>query len=135
LIHADLSGQEFERLWRKVPLPIRLLLYGMVPAYALRLRWFGTRTSIAKDHVLEDITSRDEALRWSPDYATLGHAVLLARDERLLEVMGHYIERRAPAARRLAIVYGAQHMRAVIRELTRRGFQPVKSDWMTVFSI
>lgn len=134
MIHADLAGEEFERHWRKVRLPMRLLIYAMAPLYALRPRWFGTRASIAKVHGLEDLTSRDETLRWSADYAAMGDALLLARDDRLLDVMGRYLDRKSATKRRLAIVYGAQHMRAVIRELSKRGFQAVKSDWMTVFS-
>ena len=97
-------------------MPMRLLIYAMAPLYALRLRWFGTRASIAKVHGLEDLTSRDETLRWSADYAAMGDALLLARDDRLLGVMGRYLDRKSATKRRLAIVYGAQHMRAVIRE-------------------
>lgn len=135
IIHADLSGDEFEQHWRKVPLHLRLLLYMAAPAYGLHYRWLGNREALAKGHALDDLPSRDETLGWTPEFASLDAAILSARDERLVEVMGSYLDSVPDEPRRLAIVYGALHMRAVIKELVRhRDFHCEKSEWMLIFS-
>ena len=135
LIHADLSGEEFERHWRKVALATRLLLYALAPAYALYQRWFGTRESLAKGHSLDDLPSRKETLSWTPEYSALSDAILAERDKRLISVMAEHLAAPDGGPRRLAIVYGARHMRAVIKELSRRGFHCVASEWMIVFAL
>lgn len=136
IIHADLSGDEFERHWRKVPLHLRLLIYMAAPTYALYHRWFGSRASLANGHALDDLPSRGETLRWTPEYASIDQVILAERDKRLVEVMGDYLDVATTEPRRLAVVYGAQHMRAVTKELTRnRGFHCMNSEWMLVFSL
>lgn len=136
MIHADLSGEEFERHWRKVPIRLRLLLYVGAPIYALYYRWFGSRASLAKGHALDDLPSRDETLRWTPEFASFDEAILTERDKRLIEVMSGYLDETTSEPRRLAVVYGARHMRAVIKELTRkRAFHCVDSEWMLIFPL
>lgn len=134
IIHADLSRDEFEEHWRKVPLHLRSLLYIAAPAYGLYYRWFGSRGALAKGHALDDLRSRDETLGWTPEFASIDDVVVAARDKCLLKVMGDYLDATSSEPRRLAIVYGALHMRAVIKELTRRRFHCVDSAWMLIFS-
>jgi hypothetical protein len=135
IIHADLSTDEFELHWRKVPLHLKALLYAGAPLYALYRRWFGTRASLADRLALDDLPSRDEVLSWTPEMVVLDDAILTERDKRLVAVLGDYLDAPAARPRRLAVVYGAQHMRAVIKELTQRSFRCVDSRWMTVFSL
>jgi hypothetical protein len=135
IIHADLPGDEFEQHWRKVPLHLRLLLYAGALMYGLYYRWFGSRESLAEGHALDYLPSRDETLRWTPEYASLYEAILTERDRRLVEVMSDYLDSAPTSPRRLAIVYGAGHMRAVIKALTRRRFFSVNSEWMLVFPL
>jgi hypothetical protein len=135
IIHADLSGDEFEQHWRKVPIYLRLLLYVAAPIYALHYRWFGSRASLARGHALDDLPSREETLRWTPEYASLDQAIVVERDRRLVEVMSRYLDGPSSEPRRLAIVYGAEHMRAVIKALGRRGFHCVDSEWMLIFPL
>jgi hypothetical protein len=135
IIHADLSTDEFERHWRKVPLHIRWLGYVAAPVYGLYQRWFGSRASLAHGHALDDLPSRSETLSWTPEFASYDAAMVDKRDARLIELMGAYIESEPTASRRLAVVYGAGHMRAVIRELSRRGFHCVDSEWMLIFPL
>lgn len=134
IIHADLSKDEFERHWREVPLYLRLLLYVAAPLYALHCRWFGSRARLAKSLALDDLRSCDETLGWQPEYETINNAIITARDQRLVTVMGDYLDAASAEPRRLAIVYGAQHMRAVIQELVcNRNFHCAKSEWMLIF--
>jgi hypothetical protein len=135
IIHADLSGEEFERHWRKVPLHLRVSFHVVTPIYALYFRWFGNRGALAKGHALDDLPSRDETLGWTPEYALLDEAILTERDKRLVEVMCNYLDATPSESRRLAIVYGAQHMRAVTKEIVRRGFHCVNSEWMLIFPL
>lgn len=134
IIDADLSRDEFEQHWRNVPLHLRSFLYIAAPAYGLYHRWFGSRGALAKGHALDDLPSRDETLGWTPEFASVDEAIVAARDKRLVEIMGDYLDAARSEPRRLAIVYGAQHMRAVIKELTRRGFHCADSAWMLIFS-
>ncbi len=136
IIHADLSGPEFESLWRSVPLSTRLLLYVTAPIYGLLFRWFGTREALAKGHTLDDLTSREERLRWTAEGSAVGNVILTARDKHLVSVMDQYLDDPSAEPRRLAIVFGAGHMRAVIQALTKlRGFHLVDGDWMTIFEL
>jgi hypothetical protein len=62
--------------------------------------------------------------------------LLDARDARLLERICDYIESSEPNVRRLSVDYGANHMRAVLRELkNRHGYQVRHSEWLTIFPI
>ena len=56
-----------------------------------------------------------------------------ARDERLLRCLTTELEGAPAQGMRVAIVYGARHMRTVIRDLTRRGFYCGEAKWLTVF--
>jgi hypothetical protein len=135
IVHADLSGEEFAALWRKVPLRVRAFVYVAAPLIGLRHRWFGTRTSFAKGHSLDDLPSRNEVMRFSPETIALTQAVIHARDVRLVERLGEELDNPTSGVERLAIVYGAGHMRAVLRELLqRRGYRVKKGEWLTVFS-
>lgn len=136
IIHADLSVEEFERHWGKVPFHLRTMFAIAGPIYALYHRWFGSRGELARGHALDDLPSRSEALSWTPEFASFDEVILVARDKRLVETMGIYLDNNTTSEpRRLAIVYGAQHMRAVLKELTHRGFHCVQSEWMLIFSL
>lgn len=136
IIHADLSKDEFERHWRKVPLYLKLLLYAAAPLYALHCRWFGSRAKLAKSLALDDLPGRGETLGWRPEYETVDKAIVAARDERLVAVMADYLDAAPAEPRRLAIVYGAEHMRAVVKELVgKRHYRCVQSEWMLIFPL
>jgi hypothetical protein len=68
----------------------------------------------------------------SPVHITL---VIHARDRRLLEKLtGELDDDGGPL--RLAVVYGAGHMRAVVREITgARGFFVEATEWRSVFQL
>jgi TraB/PrgY/gumN family len=134
VIHADLSHDEFVVHWRKAPLWLRLFLQIGAPVYGLRQRWFATRASLAKSMSLDDLKSRDEALSWSEDTAFLTEAILNARDERLVEKLTEALA--DPLLHRVAVVYGAAHMRAVLSQLLKKdGYRVGDMDWMTIISL
>jgi hypothetical protein len=136
IVHADLSGEEFAKVWHEVPLWLRLSVYVLVPVIGARRQWFGSRETLAKGLSLDDLASRDEILNFSPETVALNQAILNARDVCLVERLSEQLDDPALGVRRLAIVYGAHHMRAILRELThRRGYHVEGGDWLTVFLI
>jgi len=133
IVKADLTTQEFHREWRKVSLLLRAILFVAAPLFGLYMRFFGSRARIANRQSLEDRQSSEEILNWSPRFEPVYHSLLHARDKRLIECMAAEIENAKTA--RVAIVYGARHMRAVMRELTKRGFRCSKSTRRTIIAL
>ena len=59
-----------------------------------------------------------------------------ARDEYLLEKLHEEISALPEGPMTIGIIYGALHMRAVIRDLTGKyGYLNVDANWMLVFSL
>lgn len=134
VVHVDLSGDEFAAVWRQVPRWMRLAIYLASPLIGLHRLWFATRETLAKGLSMDDQTSQKELLEWSPEAGALTHAILDSRDERLVGRLREQMS--AEPGTRIAIVYGASHMRAVIRALaTRQGYMAAKTDWLTVFQL
>ena len=131
-IHADLTPDEFHRLWADVPAMTRMTLTLGAPLMGLALRVRPNLNSLARRLEMDDLASRDDILGWSPETAALDRAILEARDARLVETLEDTITT-SPAGTRIAVVYGAAHMPAVLRALPGLGFGRTDSDWMTVF--
>ena len=136
VVLADLTHEEFLPAWREIPVWVRLLLYVAPPLVGLHQRLFATRESLARGLSLDLAFSRDELIDWSPESGAVTNAILDARDVRLVQRLGEQLNRSAMEVTRIAIIYGAQHMRAVIRALTQRhGYAPSDSEWRTIFSL
>jgi hypothetical protein len=136
VIHADLTTEEFAKEWRAIPVWQRAAIYVLAPLVGLHRRWFSTRGKLAKDMACEDQPTYAELLAMTPESGGLTQAILHARDGRLLEKLGVELGPDLPTSRQIAIVYGAAHMRAVVRELTtKHGFVVVGSEWRTILAI
>jgi hypothetical protein len=135
IVDADLSHDEFRNVWRDVPLWQRALIFVACPIVGIQLGWFGSRERLAKGLSLDDLLSREEALNFGPETVALTRAILHARDRRLIARLKEKLDDPRPEMRRLAIVYGARHMRAVLRELTDRDYHVERAEWLTVFSL
>lgn len=133
---ADLTHEEFLPEWRKISLWLRALIYILAPILGLQRRITVTRESLAKGMSLDDAKSYDELIDWRPESGALSAAILDARDLRLLERLSEQLKQQHVGAHRVAVVYGAMHMRAVIRALTtRHGYRAARAEWITVFSL
>lgn len=132
IVRADLTTEEFHREWRKVSLLLRAAFLFAAPLYGIHRRLFSSRQSLAHNMCLEDRKSADEILNWSPTFEPVTHSILHARDQRLIECMVDELD--GSAEKSVAVVYGARHIRAVLRELTRRGFHCSDASWRTIFS-
>jgi hypothetical protein len=133
-VRADLTPAEFHRQWRKVSRPVRAVFFVAAPLVGLRRYLLGTRESIARGLSLDDRPSAEETLRWSPRLAPVFGAILRARDDRLIECLAAELDNEGGREKRVAIVYGAAHMRAVVRELDGRGFHCAEARWCTIIS-
>lgn len=122
IVRADLTTDEFHHEWRKVSKFLRAAFLIGAPLYGVYRRFFATREGLAMKMCLEDRQSADEILNWSPAFELVDHSIIHARDKRLLECMTAELNSTNGSDKRIAIVYGARHMRAVLRELARLGF-------------
>ena len=136
IVHADLSPDEFAAEWRAVPLWLRAFVYVVAPSIGLYRRWFSTRSGLAKNMRCEDQPTFAELLAMTPETATLTQAILHARDARLVDRLRTELDAPQPGATRIAVVYGAAHMRAVVGALmTKHNFVVTGAEWKTIFSL
>lgn len=134
IVHADLSTEEFTREWRTVPIWLRAAIYVLAPLIGLQRR-YSSRTRLARGMSCDDQPSMSELLAMSPETGALTQAVTHARDRRLLEKLAGELDGHGEP-RRLAVVYGAAHMRAVVREITgARDFFVEATEWRSVFRL
>ncbi len=132
---ADISNEQFYVEWKKIPFWQRGLLRLLSPLMGIHHRLFYTRESLAKNMAMEDMPSSDDVISYNPDFAALNNCVLYARDEILTATLRDEIRSAGLKSTRIAIVYGAAHMRAVITELSRNGLSCQSSDWLTIFPL
>ena len=135
IVNADLSAEEFRHEWRKISLVHRGLIYLLAPLVGIHRRLFTSREILARDMSLEDRKSAEENLSWSPTLEPMTNAILHARDGRLIKCLETELGESMLAGERIAIVYGASHMRAVIRALSSHGFNSSGASWRTIMSV
>ncbi|MFE0630689.1 hypothetical protein ACFW3D_27465 [Streptomyces sp. NPDC058864] len=128
----DMSGEEFDDRWRRLPLKERAALAALVPAYVAGMRLLGTRRFLARHLQLEDLPVDDEDTDLQAD-----DLVLHQRDRLLIDAVTRLHHARAGRAEPFTagILYGAAHMRAVTTALMDLGYRPAGSQWLTVFSL
>ena len=119
LIHADVSGKAFELRWSELPLWLRLTLPVVTPLVGLYIRFFGTRELVAGGLGLNLRKSAREILQ-DDDFDKLDGVVIDWRDQHLLPVLDRERCKPENAGRRIGIVYGTRHMRAVFLYLMKK---------------
>jgi hypothetical protein len=135
VVRADLAGEEFAEVWRRVPVWQRLAFGALTPLAFLHFRFSLSREALAKALAMEDRRSPEELNGWRrPD--ALEHAIMGARDQRLVEQLEQLIAGSNGEPLRVAIVFGAGHMRAVLRHLVVRwSYRASHTEWRVVFSL
>lgn len=135
LIHADVTGDAFERRWRDMKSWYRFVLPVAAPLVGLYLRHFGTRADIARGLGLNLRKSRGEILA-DEDEQKFSEVLLDWRDQRLLDVIEQQWLKHKDTDVRIAVLFGAKHMRAVIRHLVdKRGYKVAEAEWTIVFTL
>ena len=135
VVLADLPTREFHDEWSKVPLRLRLTVSIGAPIYGLLQRYLATRHSLAERMCLEDRRSPEEILSWTPYLQRFWACVRDARDARLIGCLAAELEAGGLGNKRIAVVYGAAHMRAVAAALASRGFICSDSLWREVIPL
>lgn len=129
VINPDISGEEFDRGWRALPLRLRVLVLCVLPFVAIAQFVGGRKRLLARDVIVED--NQD-----LPDCDTSEQLEALfggERDERLFEALKKLHETRSHERIDVAIVYGAAHVPVLVHRMAAvLGYRPNTADWITV---
>jgi len=129
LLLADVDGMKLDERWRNLSVFNRWLLPVLAPIIGTYLRWFGSRQTIANYMSLELMKDREELLVHA-DVEELEELIVDWRDKNLLDVLDQQIAKAAQDEKTcIGVLYGASHMRAVIRHLVNHHrYRPTKSQ-------
>lgn len=130
IVWADMTGDDFGRRWRKIPLAERVVVAGAAPIAGIYLRTFGSREFLAKYLRVDDDTAIDN---WNPD-SGIEKLISDERDALLLKALGEIYEQRRDDEINVAVVYGAGHALPTVRYLMGFGYVTRTPEWVTVFN-
>jgi len=133
IIYPDVSGEAFDKKVNKIPLRYRLMIYILSPLYGSYMRFFGTRKKIISNHNIEMLESRKNLLIDDEFLEQFDDIVLTWRDKALIKALDKQIHSPAATNKKIGIIYGAEHIRAVLKFLMlKRDFKVINSEWLTV---
>jgi len=129
-IHADLSKQEFEGYWRKIPLHQRMFFNSLTfLAYVYTL----TQTTRA-DLLKTNMNLRDEVPNLLGKKNKIDDLILRRRDQRLIHHMERQMKIHEGIPKIIGIVYGARHIQTIMQYLLDQQKYVVKdAAWVIVF--
>lgn len=134
IVIPDMSSEDFEAGWRRVPLWMRAVVMISAPVYGLWLAVFGTRRWIGKHGSIEDLHSNQEVLR-ALDDDPLEKLLLDDRDKLLVDELLRIHAERHTEAITVAVVYGAEHMRTVTSALhAAHRYVARDAEWVSVLA-
>jgi hypothetical protein len=132
VIRPDITGKQFRRAWRTVPWLQRAVIIGLVPVFAMAFRLFGDRRMLARYLATDDLpTAQEQQLHLT--FPALTKLLLADRDRLLVRAIETILAARAAESINVGVLYGADHLPAVVRALAERGYRPRKAEWVTVF--
>jgi hypothetical protein len=131
VLRPDMSGGEFDLGWRGIPILRRLLIWLVLPVFIPVVFLFGTRARLAGHLSLDD----DHGLGgYVEGFEEMDKVLGDDRDRLLIDALAAIHETRGAEPLRIGVVYGAQHMIAVVHVLSARfGYVPRAGGWLTVF--
>ncbi|MFD9542285.1 hypothetical protein [Streptomyces sp. NPDC060022] len=131
VINPDVTAAEAIADLKTLPRGMYLLLMVSAPVMGLVFALRGPRAFLDEDLVVEDLPSTLRAELAADDPVT--HAITDRRDQRLLDALGEIHTDRGDEPIRVAIVYGAGHVPAIVSGLRDRyGYRPREAEWVTV---
>lgn len=134
IVIPDISTEDFEAGWQRIPLWTRAAVMVAVPVYGVWLAMFGTRRWIGKHAALEDLKTDAETLAAMSD-GGLDALLLDSRDKLLVEELLRIHAEHCDEPLTVAVVYGAEHMRAVTRALNAaHRYRARDAQWVTVLA-
>jgi hypothetical protein len=130
IITPDMTAGQFDRGLRKLPWREKAAIAALAPALATAFRVFGTRRVLASYLSLDN----DEP---GPSGAmpALDTLIVDDRDDLLTQSLTSIAQTRGDEAITVGVVYGAEHMIAVVRGLRRLGYKAIKAYLLTVFEL
>lgn len=130
LVYADMSSEEFSAaMAERGESWFTLVLDSVKESSGKGLSLFSpTSGSGLKEMLCRQLVAS------SKGSASEGRAIIVARNARCFEVLDRLLEQE-PAARRLAIFYGAMHLRDMHERLLQRGFTLQGVQWITAIRL
>jgi hypothetical protein len=136
LIHADLSGQEFGRGWRQIPILHRLLVYLLAPIVGLVLRFGGAKQLLAQGLHVDDLSAEEAYGDEDSGWDAIDRVIVDLRDRHLVGVLRRFFEEHRSQSMTAAVVFGARHIPAVARALMSGcGYRVARADSVVVFQL
>jgi hypothetical protein len=135
IIRPDITAAQFRKRWRALPLLQRLAVWTLLPACAAAFTLLGTRRTLSRYLATDDLPTHEEG---QARQATrqLTELILDHRDALLIESLDSVYQARHAEDIDVAVVYGAEHMRALARHLFQRyGYRPRTAEWLTIFEL
>ncbi len=132
VVNPDVTAAEAMADLRTLPRWMYVLLMVAAPVMGLVFALRGPRAFLDEDLAVDDLpqTLRAEMLADHP----VDHAMSDRRDQCLLAALGEIHAERAAEPIRVAVVYGAGHVPAIVSGLMDRyGYRPREAQWLTVF--
>ena len=130
---SDISADEFDRAWHKMPLGLRIGIPLLAPLYGLWLRYVANPDDWQPKLETYDLPSNEEVLMegGAPEFFQL---LMHRRNEHLLHQIAAVQERRPNEVRVVGVAWGAKHIGAVVGYLSAEwGYIARSADWVTVF--
>jgi hypothetical protein len=90
---------------------------------------------LAHGRSLDLKATRDQEFNQDRITSEMTSLILHQRDERLCSILLGLVNAHQGSDKSIAIVYGAAHVRAIVRVLKAANFQVVHSEWRIVFAI
>lgn len=106
-----------------------------MPLYGLKRRFVETRKKPATDR--KDVNERSYRVTdppWEGLLEPVHNALIGKRDVRLCQELDKCLRDDKPG-RRIAVLYGAGHIPAVLRHLDQRGFVIREAEWMDMIRL
>jgi hypothetical protein len=131
VVNPDVTAAEAVEDLKALPRWMYVLLLVGAPVMGLVFALRGPRAFLDEDMVVEDLPStlRAEMTADGP----VEHAMTARRDQRLLDALGEIHTERGAEPIRVAVVYGAGHVPAIVSGLwDRYGYRPRAAEWLTV---
>jgi hypothetical protein len=131
VINPDVTAAEAIADLKTLPRSTYVLLMVAAPAMGLVFALRGPRALLDEDLVVDDLPATLQAQMMADD--PVEHAMTGRRDQRLLDALGEIHAERAHEPIRVAIVYGARHVPAIVSGLMDRyGYRAREAEWLTV---
>ncbi|MET9832611.1 hypothetical protein ABZ078_25640 [Streptomyces sp. NPDC006385] len=131
VVNPDVTAAEAIADLKALPRWSYLLLILAAPVMGLVFALRGPRAFLDEDLVVEDLPSTLRAEMMADD--PVEHAMTDRRDKRLLDALGEIYVERADEPIRVAVVYGARHVPAIVSGLMDRyGYRAREAEWLTV---